>query len=424
MNKDYFEDEKLRYENIEIPDELDFMVKKALKNGREKRRFKTIYKYGIGIASTFLVFVLIVNMFPTVAYAMSKIPGLDKLIELVTLDKGFDNAVEEGLVKEINFEEEQNGVKLKVNTAAGDWKSLWIDYEVVCDSEYGVSIGVNKSQEESGIPVLLGFSVGESEEERYIKIGFQEFNEKFDLKFNIFKDEEDAIEGNYIASFTVPISLESNIFNSELKDVNLDNLIINTDIGNIEIVGLKSSKTRTVMEFELNSDIYDYMNFENPKLIDDKGNEYEISSSYISNDSENDKIKRIEFQGEVKGNVKSLTFEFDKLYYARKDNRSIVVDLKDKVVEPNYYDFEFVSLIGNELILKGENIKSISFENEDNLFSEVGTSCIDEDERDDDDFYVKSYFKLNDTSMDKLELEIGWIMKDNIKGNSIELIKK
>lgn len=40
------------------------------------------------------------------------------------------------------------------------------------------------------------------------------------------------------------------------------------------------------------------------------------------------------------------------------------------------------------------------------LFSEVGTSCIDQDERD-DDFYVKSYFKLNDTSMDKLELEIG-----------------
>ena len=40
------------------------------------------------------------------------------------------------------------------------------------------------------------------------------------------------------------------------------------------------------------------------------------------------------------------------------------------------------------------------------------------------DFYVKSYFKLNDTSMDKLELEIGWIMKDNVKGNSIELIKK
>ena len=55
------------------------------------------------------------------------------------------------------------------------------------------------------------------------------------------------------------------------------------------------------------------------------------------------------------------------------------------------------------------------------LFSEVGTSCIDQDERDDD--YVKSYFKLNDTSMDKLELEVGWIMKDNIKGNSIELIK-
>ena len=126
MSNIYFDDDKLKYENIEIPEELDFMIKKTLKEGQERRRFKTIYKYGIGIVSTFLVFVLLVNIFPTVAYAMSKVPGLDKLVELVTFDKGFDNAIEEGLVKEINFEEEQNGVKLKLNTIAGDWKRLWV----------------------------------------------------------------------------------------------------------------------------------------------------------------------------------------------------------------------------------------------------------------------------------------------------------
>lgn len=50
---------------------------------------------------------LLVNMFPTVAYAMSNIPGINKLVEFVKFDKGFDNAVEEGLVKEINFKEEK-----------------------------------------------------------------------------------------------------------------------------------------------------------------------------------------------------------------------------------------------------------------------------------------------------------------------------
>ena len=70
MSNSYFDDDKLKYENIEIPEELDFMVKKTLKEGREKRRFKTIYKYGIGIVSTFLVFVLLVNIFPITSYSI------------------------------------------------------------------------------------------------------------------------------------------------------------------------------------------------------------------------------------------------------------------------------------------------------------------------------------------------------------------
>ena len=31
MAKKYFEDEKLEYENIDIPEELDFMINKTLK---------------------------------------------------------------------------------------------------------------------------------------------------------------------------------------------------------------------------------------------------------------------------------------------------------------------------------------------------------------------------------------------------------
>ncbi|WP_195989263.1 DUF4179 domain-containing protein [Clostridium sp. D53t1_180928_C8] len=427
MSKNYFEDEKLQYENIEIPKELDFMVKKTLREGRRKRKVKIIYRYGIGIASTFLVFILLVNMFPTVAYAMSKIPGIDKLVELVKFDKGFDNAIEDGLAKEVNFEEEKNGVKLKVNTVAGDWKSLWIDYEISSDTEVEVTVSVNKSGIENAIPVLIEFRDGENEGERYIKIGFQEFNENFDLKFDIFKDDEAAMSGNYISSFNVPISLDNKIFNSELKEITLDNNLINTEIGDVEIISLKSSKTRVVMEFKLNSDKYEYMNFEDPRLVDDKGNIYEISTSYISSSDENNEIKIVELQGEIKEGIKKLTFQFDSMYYARKDNRSIIVDLKNKLVEPNGYNFEFEDLIGNELILKAENVESVSFENiilenGDDLISESGVSCISDEEN--DNYYIKAYLKLNDVNVDKVELKIFWIMKDKIEGNSIDLILK
>ena len=429
MSNSYFEHDKLKYENIEIPEELDFMVKKTLKEGREKRRFKTIYKYGIGIVSTFLVFVLLVNIFPTVAYAMSKVPGLDKLVELVTFDKGFDNAIEEGLVKEVNFEEEQNGVKLKVNTIAGDWKRLWIGYEISGEIDFGFDVSV--ITEDSGVSWSTFYTEPysiineEGEQESYIEVAFNKFNEEFTLKFNIY-DKEKYVESNlnkeYLASFSVPIKLEKEIFNSELINIPIDNTVINTEIGDVKIVSLKSSKTRIVMEFKLNSDIYDYMTFENPRLIDDKGREYKISSSYASKGIENNFI---ELQGEIKENIKSLTFVFDDLYYARKDDRKIIVDLKNKVVEDNDYNIEFVSLIGNELTLKSDFVRSISFdniilENGEDLITESGESCIE----DKDKYYVKSYIKLNDTNVDKVELKIGWIMKDKVKGDSIKLIEK
>ena len=235
------------------------------------------------------------------------------------------------------------------------------------------------------------------------------------------------MSGNYIASFNIPISLEKEIFNSELKEIPLDNNLINTELGNIEIISLKSSKTRAVMEFKLDSDKYEYMNFENPRLIDDKGNIYEISSSYISGSDENNEIKIVELQGEIKDTIKSLTFKFDSMYYARKDNRIITVDLKNKLVEPNDYNFEFESLIGNELILKAEDVESVSFENiilenSEELISESGVSCISDEEN--DKHYVRSYLKLNDANTDKVELKIYWIMKDKTKGNSIDLIVK
>ena len=115
------------------------------------------------------------------------------------------------------------------------------------------------------------------------------------------------------------------------------------------------------------------------------------------------------------------------MYYAGKDDRKIIVDLKNKVVEKNNYNFEFISLIGNELTLKADFVKSVSFENiilenGDDLISESGTSCIGDE--DSSEYYVKSYLRINDPNVDKIELKIGWIMKSKIEGNSIELIEK
>lgn len=435
MDKKYFEDEKLQYENIDIPEELDFMVNKTLKEGRMKRKRRIIYKCTSGIAASFLTFVLLVNIFPRVAYAASLIPGLDKLVELITFDKGFTNAVDEGLTKEMNYIEEKDGVKLIVNGLAGDYKRLWISYDLIGSDNYIVEakvINKNTGEEIASMISFNGYMEGETKG-AYLEIGFTEYIEEFDLELKVGKKETENSEAqvgevlsededgsgffereniDYITTFSVPIKLEKEIFGNVLKEVEISNNIIETEVGDIIIDKIETSKTRIVMKFNLESEIYDFMSFKNPTLIDNVGNKYVSSSSFISGDELGNKY--LEFEGELDKNIKTLKFTCDGIYYANKDDRNIKINLEKKYIEENNYNIEFVSYRDNILTLKAMDIEGLSFEgvldeNGESIISSEGTSFTSDNG---ENYEVKSYIKIENYNLEKIELKIFWILKD------------
>lgn len=446
MNKEYFDKEKQQYENIEIPEELDFMVRTTLKEGRRRKRNKVISRASTFIAAIFLAFVLAVNLFPSVAYAVGLIPGLDRLVELVNFDKGLNNAIDEGLAKEVKFEEEQNGITLKVDGLAGDWKKLWVNYSIDDGTDnqqfsngipnYSVELEMKFFDENKEEGVSYGTNSLNKDNESYVEIAFPKFIESFILEFKVYKNSGESInigderpELNYIATFEVPITLDKNIFNSKLNEVTIDNKIIETPVGKIEIESTQSSKSRIVMAFNLKSNIYDYMSFDNPRLVDDKGNEYKPNGSYRSEDINGNKT--IEFAGEIKEGIKSLRFECDGVYYARKDNREIVINLKDKYVEPNDYGFTFVSdgeaqLTNSDIIIiKSNDVQSASFnavnnENGEPIVEEDGMSFTGIEE---EDYTTQCYFKVLDKNAEKVTLNVYWVLKDKTDAVQGELIK-
>ena len=62
MSKNIFEEEKRNYENIEIPEELNFRVKKAIKIGKKESIEKRIYNVGKSVVALFIIFVASVNI--------------------------------------------------------------------------------------------------------------------------------------------------------------------------------------------------------------------------------------------------------------------------------------------------------------------------------------------------------------------------
>ena len=419
------DNEKLKYDKIEIPEELDFIVKKSLSNARKKKINKKIREVSLLAAAIIIAFVVTVNVFPTVAYALSNIPGIDKLVELVTFDKGFDNAINEGLTKEMDYVEVQEGIRLAVNGIAGDWKRLWIGYDLTGQGKYSVSAeieGVNELGEE----VSYGYAnTGWQEEEKdgeYLEISFLEYVDSFTIKLNVYQyidNYSELDENKPITTFTIPIELEPEIFNSDLKEINLDNNLIETEIGDLEIISLESSKTRIVMKFKLANDNYEIMDFENPIIVDSKGNKYGKSGFSISTDEEG--IKSLEIAGSIGEDVRKFEFKFDGIYYAEKNNRKIVVDLKNESVEPNDYNIVFDKLEGNELWLKADKVENLTFVDNDDIFERSGGASIGIDG--DKEYYCMPYVELNDPSAEKIELEIFWALKDKCPAGRIILIE-
>ncbi|WP_314588068.1 DUF3298 domain-containing protein [Paenibacillus terrigena] len=72
---------KQSYTEIPIPEELDFIVKKAIRQSRMKR---TNMRWIIGTAAAVIVFVSGVNSSPAFANAFSNIPVLGKIVEVIT----------------------------------------------------------------------------------------------------------------------------------------------------------------------------------------------------------------------------------------------------------------------------------------------------------------------------------------------------
>lgn len=70
------------YKDTPIPDELDFVVKKALK--QKKKRHVNMKKRFIGVAAAAILFIAGINTSPTFANAFSEVPLVGSLVKVLT----------------------------------------------------------------------------------------------------------------------------------------------------------------------------------------------------------------------------------------------------------------------------------------------------------------------------------------------------
>jgi hypothetical protein len=436
MDTQFFNSESKKYNSIEIPIALDTRVRQSLAIARKKRMKAKIIKSTSVAVVFFAILVSTVNIFPQVAKALSSVPVLDKLISLISFDQGLKNAVEKGALQAVFFSEEKNGVKLTITSIAGDQNHLWVGYTLEGEGELQLTNPHITDIEDKPIPHFSSIYYSDESTENYFEIGFVD-NDKLPSSIKLlcsinktYKSEllqagesAQSRESAKVADFEVPITLDENIFKNDKRLIEINNKSIKTDIGTLNLFKLNTSTTRTSLEFTLSSDKYKFMSFKNPRLEDNLGKIYSTSSAYSSLTM--DEKNNIDFQGEINNELAGLTFKCDGIYYIKTKEDFITVDLKNKLVEPNSFGFRFVSLKDNQLIIAGDNISTVNFDEVDagskyNPVRSVGVSTRDENGKKS----AEVYLDLGEFEGDKLTLKVSHLIAENMvtKPYSINLI--
>lgn len=85
MNK-HMKHLRKEYDDIPIPDELDMIVDRAINTSLRNRKQKRVkYRWIAGACAAALLFLVTINASPAVANALSAIPGMDRVIQVLTL---------------------------------------------------------------------------------------------------------------------------------------------------------------------------------------------------------------------------------------------------------------------------------------------------------------------------------------------------
>ena len=159
---------KAVYEAIKIPEQLDYIVNKAISNKQNTKEYKMKYvKYVLSTVSCiFLTFVVIVNLSPSFASSISDIPIIGNMAKVFTIEEykeedeqklinakipGIENTGNTELEKRINYE-----IALKMNEVLEEAEDRAAEYKKAVIETGG------KEEDYQPINIQIDYKVGYS----------------------------------------------------------------------------------------------------------------------------------------------------------------------------------------------------------------------------------------------------------------------
>jgi hypothetical protein len=385
--------------------ELDLKRQSKKGKGVKKNKNKIINNIIKSVIAAMLVFVVSVNVFPGVALALVKIPGLDKLIKIVSYDKGFNNVINNGNIQEVGIAIEDKGVKFTVTEVAGDDLKLWIGYEIESEIESDnliededLMLGKIKFKNKADgkyLPWFGDIAREGGKYKNYIEVHMDRLVKDFEIEIEVYKDNqsfhiplsgldkkatsdiEQLFYKSKITTLNIPISLNDKIYNKGLRVFNIKGKEFKSEVGIFKIEKLELSSSRSRVYCELLSEENKLTGVLEPSLVDGEGTQY-FSPNGITDIVDNNMIY-LELEGGI-NSTKGLTFECRGFKYINKQDKHITIDLKNNQIEPNKLGISIFDIDGTNITLNiPKNAVEFSHETKNEKGKKVTIEAIETD---------------------------------------------
>ncbi|MFR4986943.1 MAG: RsiV family protein [Lachnospirales bacterium] len=242
---------KKEYDNINVKEEGVFLMKKSIEQAKRENKNNKVKYVTVASIAALAVFIALPNLSSNIAMAMSKIPVIGKIVEVITIDKydedGKNISAKTPVVKDENnsssldnFNEKTDEYikslteKFKQDFKEGDNKSLDIDYDVIRDNEDLFSLIINGTETEaSGYMFSKIYHIDKNTGNIIeLKDIFKDGSDYVDiLSKNIKEQMKQQMDSDESKSYFLNDEIEENNFNKIKEDQNFyfnreNNLVI------------------------------------------------------------------------------------------------------------------------------------------------------------------------------------------------------
>ncbi len=347
-----FEKEENELENrnkeldeMTLPATIDNYIEAGLALGKKRKR-SAKSKMMMTLAASFMIITMVftIRVSPAFAAYVSKIPGLDVIVNLINYDKGLQLAVEHDFIQPIGISDEHDGIKVTVDSVIVDESRMILFYTLENNSEYEmIDIEVIDFVNEQGEPwkVTKTYnSYGEKwlkKKKRHSKIDIEFIKETkipdivtFKLKL-LNKEDEREHSGTVLESaWSIDIPINKAAF-VNMKEEYLLNQTVTIEGQKIHFNKVTIYPTRVSLEIK-----YDEANnkkifgFDDLRLVDENGEEFASITNGIIGMPIDDYTEIIYLQSNYFNRPKHLYLKASRLKALDTDKLEVIVDLQEE----------------------------------------------------------------------------------------------